>query len=373
MTRSTWRVEIDAFRKGDDGNDYVTLVWRFTGSDGATGNRVDVLRKFATPMVSQPTGWVISDIRRPFDATVNAVVNRYLYLSPERLVGAGGVQIDQFNGTTYYEIGLRLYFNPNRHPDVRAVRITNAVAGIGPLPAAGVVLTRADLANVNTNGCRRDDRMVIANQTGNVNLSSANFRSNNTYVLDRASVDAAKPISKSAWKPYNEYAAVPISAPVSAYTRYKFEVFNADNASGVADASFTAPHIAAVPLAASAASYKWAKFSADTLAYIQPGPAKETLPLAWMLPASGVNPTSTYSFARLAGGGTARYGSGALVAAPADRSVVMDNLSVAAGCAAGPAFPELAAMGFGFRGVGLFLSDAQLVRRENGVEWVDQQ
>ena len=61
------------------------------------------------------------------------------------------------------------------------------------------------------------------------------------------------------------------------------------------------------------------------------------------------------------------------MAAPADRSVVMDNLSVAAGCAAGPAFPELAAMGFGFRGVGLFLSDAQLVRRENGVEWVDQQ
>ena len=58
---------------------------------------------------------------------------------------------------------------------------------------------------------------------------------------------------------------------------------------------------------------------------------------------------------------------------PADRSVVMDNLSVAAGCTSGPAFPELAATGFGFRGVGLFLSDAQFVRRENGVQWVDQQ
>ena len=373
MTGAAWRVEIEAFRKGDDGNDYVTLAWRFTRADGLTGNRVDVIRKFATPMAGQPTGWVISGNRRAFDATVNAVVNRYLYLSPERPVGAGGVQVDQFNGTSYYESGLRLYFNPNRHANVRSVRITNAVAGTGPLPAAGVVLTRADLANVNTNGCRRDDRMVIANQTGNVNLSSITFRSNNTYVLDRASVDAAKPISKSAWKAYNEYAAVPISAPVPAYTRYKFEVFNVGNTSGVADATFTAPHIAAVPLAASAASYKWAEFSADTLAYIQPGPAKDTLPVAWTLPAGGVNPTSTYSFARLAGGGTARYGSSALVTRPADRSVVMDNLSVAAGCTSGPAFPELAATGFGFRGVGLFLSDARFVRRENGVQWVDQQ
>ena len=89
--------------------------------------------------------------------------------------------------------------------------------------------------------------------------------------------DAAKPISKSAWKPYNEYAAAPISAPVPAYTRYKFEIFNVGNTSGVADATFTAPHIAAVPLAA---SYKRPEFSAGTLAYIQPGPAKATLPVA---------------------------------------------------------------------------------------------
>lgn len=373
MTGSAWRVEIDAFRKGDDGNDYVTLAWRFSRSDGFAGNRVDVIRKLAAPTAGQPTGWVISGNRRAFDATINAVVNRYLYLSPERPVGAGGVQVDQFNGTSYYETGLRLYFNPNRHANVRSVRITNAVAGTGPLPAAGVVLTRADLANVNTNGCRREDRMVIANQTGNVNLASVTFRSNNTYVLDRASVDAAKPISKSAWKPYNEYAAVPISAPVPAYTRYKFEVFNVGNTSGVADATFTAPHIAAVPLAASAASYKWAEFSADTLAYIQPGPAKDTLPVAWTLPAGGVNPTSTYSFARVAGGGTARHGSSALVASPTARSVVMDNVTVAEGCTAGPAFPELAATGFGFRGVGLFLGDAQFVRRENGVQWLNQQ
>lgn len=373
MTGSSWRVEIDAFRKGDDGNNYVTMVWRYTRADGFASNRVDVLRKFAAPAAGQPAGWVISGNRRPFDAAVNAVVNRYLYLSPERPVGAGGVQVDQFNGTSYYESGLRLYFNPNRHPNVRSVRVSNAVAGVGPLPAAGVVLTRADLANVNTNGCRRDDRMVIANQTGNVNVSSVSFRSNNTYVLDRASVDAAKPISKSAWKPYNEYAAVPISAPVPAYTRYKFEIFNNGNTSGVADATFTAPHIAAVPLAASAAAYKWAEFSADTLAYIQPGPAKETLPVAWTLPAGAVNPISAYSFARLAGGGTARYGSSVTVAQPAGRSVVMDNATVAEGCATGPAFPELTATGFGFRGVGLFVSDAQFVRRENGVEWVDQQ
>ena len=373
MTGSTWRVEIDAFRKGDDGNNYATLVWRYARADGFAGNRVDVLRKFAAPATGQPTGWVISGNRRAFDGSVNAVVNRYLYLSPERPVGAGGVQVDQFNGTSYYESGLRLYFNPNRHPNVRSVRISNVVAGVGPLPATGVVLTRADLANVNTNGCRRDDRMVIANQAGNVNVSSVTFRANNTYVLDRASVDAAKPISKSAWKPYNEFAAVPISAPVPAYTRYKFEIFNNGNTSGVADASFTAPHLAAVPLAASAASYKWAEFSADTLAYIQPGPAKETLPVAWALPAGAVNPTSAFAFARLAGGGTARYGSGALVAAPGDRSVVMDNVTVAPGCSTGPAFLELNATGFGFRGVGLFISDAQFVRRENGVQWVAQQ
>jgi len=33
----------------------------------------------------------------------------------------------------------------------------------------------------------------------------------------------------------------------------------------------------------------------------------------------------------------------------------------------------LVATGFGFQGAGLFLSDAQSVRRENGVQWVDQQ
>ena len=61
------------------------------------------------------------------------------------------------------------------------------------------------------------------------------------------------------------------------------------------------------------------------------------------------------------------------MASPSNRSVVMDNLAVAPGCAAGPAFPELGNAGFGFRGVGLFLSDAQFVRHENGVEWVNQQ
>ena len=61
------------------------------------------------------------------------------------------------------------------------------------------------------------------------------------------------------------------------------------------------------------------------------------------------------------------------MAAPGDRSVVMDNVTVAPGCSTGPAFPELNATGFGFRGVGLFISDAQFVRRENGVQWVAQQ
>ena len=373
MTGSVWRVEIDHFQKGGDGNHYVTLVLRYTRSDGVTSNRVDVIRKLTGPAEGQPKGWQVSGNRRPFDAAVNAVSNRYLYLSPERPAGAQGVQIDQFNGTSYYETGMRLYFNPNRHANVRAVRVTNAEAGKGPLPDAGVVLTRADLANANNNGCRRDDRMVIANQNGDVNVSLVSFRSNNTYVLDRASVDAGKPISRSAWKPYREYAATPISAPVPAYTRYKFEVFNIGNNTNVPDATFTAPHIAAVPLATSGAAYKWAEFSADTLAYIQPGPPKDALPVAWTLPTGAANPTSAFSFARQAGSGTARYGSSATVASPSDRSVVMDNLVVASGCAAGPSFPELGTAGFGFRGVGLFLSDAQFVRHENGVEWVNQQ
>jgi hypothetical protein len=369
MTGARWRVDIDHFQKGGDGNDYATVVMRYTRSDGATGNRVDTARQFTAPQANQPAGWLLSGNRRQFDAAVNAFLNRTLYTSAERPVNGQGVQPDQFNGNSYYESGIRLFFNPLRHPNVRAVRVSNDRAG-GVLPAAGVVLGRADMSL--PTGCGREERMVIANQSGDVNIGTIGFRSNNAYILDRDSVDPAKPISKSAWKAFNDHAAAPIGAPVPAYTRYKFEVFYNGNNSATPDAVFTAPHIASVPLAASGAAFKWAEFSADTLAYIKPGAAIGTPVVAWTLPAGAPNPISSYGYSRLSNG-SARTQPLVPVASPAARSAALDNSTPPAGCAGGAALAELGTSGGGFRGVGVFVSDPGFVRHENAVQWVNYQ
>ena len=369
LTAATWRVEIDHFQKGGDGNDYATLVLRHTRIDGVTGSRVDVARRFSAPAAGQPAGWRVSGNRRAFDASVNAFLNRTLYTSAERPLNAQGVQPDELNGNSYYESGIRLFFNPQRHTNVRAVRVTNDKVG-GVLPAAGVVLGRAD-TSVPT-GCGRAERMVIDNQTGAVGIGAVGFRSNNAYILDRASVNPAKPISKSAWKAVNDHAVAPITAPVPAYTRYKFEVFYTGNNSTTPDAIFTAPHIASVSLASSGADFKWAEFSADTLAYIKPGAAIDKPVVAWTLPAGALNPISSYGYSRVSNG-TARTQPLVSVADPAARSAALDNTTPPAGCAGGAALAELGSSGGGFRGVGVFVSDPRFVRHENAVQWVNYQ
>ena len=368
LTAAAWRVEIDHFQKGGDGNDYATLVLRYTRVDGVTGNRVDVARRFSAPTAGQPAGWRVSGNRRAFDASVNAFLNRTLYTSAGRPPNAQGVQPDQYNGNSSYESGIRLFFNPLRHTNVRAVRVTNDKPG-GVLPVAGVVLGRADTSL--PAGCNREGRMVLANQTGNVAIGTVGFRSNDTYVLDRESVDPAKPISKSAWKPYQDHAAAPITAPVPAYTRYKFEVFFTGNNSATPDASFTAPHIATVPLAASGSAFKWAEFTADTLAYVKPGVAIDKPVVAWTLPNGALNPISAFGFSRVSNG-TARTLPVVSVAA-ADRSASLDNTTPRPGCAGGAALADLGTSGFGFRGVGTFVSDPTFVRHENLVLWVNYQ
>ena len=369
LTAATWRVEIDHFQKGVDGNDYATIVLRYTRVDGVTGNRVDTARRFSAPTASQAAGWRVSGNRRAFDASVNAFLNRTLYTSAGRPPNAQGVQPDQFNGASSYESGIRLFFNPQRHPNVRAVRVTNDKAG-GVLPIAGVVLGRADTSL--PAGCNREGRMVLANQTGNVAIGTVGFRSNDTYVLDRESVDPAKPISKSAWKPYQDHAAAPITAPVPAYTRYKFEVFYTGNNSATPDATFTAPHIAVVPLASAGATFQWPEFSADTLAYVRPGAAIDKPVVAWTLPAGAFNPTFAYGFSGVSNG-TARTLSIVPVAAAASHSATIDNTTPAAGCASGAALAELGTSGFGFRGVGTFVSDPAFVRHDNAVLWTNYQ
>ena len=369
MTGAKWRVEIDRFLKGADRNDYATLVMRYTRSDAVTGNRVDTARNFPVPQGNQFVGWHLSGNQRQFDAQVNVFLNRTLYTSAERPLNGQGVQTDQFNGNSYFESGIRLFFNPLRHPNVRAVRVTNDEPG-GPLPAAGVVLGRANTTL--PSGCGRDARMVIANQTGDVNIGEVGFRSNNSYILDRDSVDPAKPISKSAWKPYNDHAAAPITAPIPAYTRYRFDVFYIGNNSVTPDATFSAPHIAAVPLAASGSAFKWAEFTADTVAYVKPGAAIDKPVLAWTLPGAALNPTSVYGYSRVSNG-TARTQPGGVVATAADRSATLDNSAPAPGCASGASLAELGASGFGFRGVGMFLSDPGFVRHENALQWSNYQ
>lgn len=368
MTGAKWRLDIDRFSKGADSNDYATLVMRYTRADGLTSNRVDTVRKFLAPQGDQVVGWHVSGNRRAFDAQVNVFLNRTLYTSAERPLNPQGVQPDQFNGNGSYESGIRLFFNPLRHTNVRAVRVTNDKPG-GVLPALGVVLGRADTTL--PNGCGRENRMVLANQTGDVNIGAVSFRSNDNYVLDRASVDAAKPISKLQWKAYADHAAAPISAPVPAYTRYKFEVFFTGNNSATPDATFTAPHIATVPLAASGSAFKWAEFTADTLAYVKPGAAIDTPVVAWTLPNGALNPISAFGFSRVSNG-TART-LPVVSVSPAERSATLDNSAPRPGCASGAALPDLGTSGFGFRGVGTFVSDPTFVRHENLVLWVNYQ
>ncbi len=369
MTAAKWRLDIDRFTKGTDGNDYATLVMRYTRADGLTTNRVDTIRRFPNPQGDQVVGWHVSGNRRPFDAVVNPFLNRTLFTSAERPPNGQGVQADQFNGNSYYESGIRLFFNPLRHPNVRAVRVTNDKPG-GPLPDAGVVLGRANTTL--PSGCGRDARMVIANQTGDVSIGEVSFRSNNSYILDRDSVDPAKPISKSAWKPNNDHAAAPITVPIPAYTRYRFDVFYIGNNSATPDATFSAPHIAAVPLAASGSAFKWAEFSADTAAYVKPGPAIDKPVLAWTLPDGARNPQSVYGYSRVSNG-TARTQPGGVVATDADRSATLDNSTPAPGCAGGASLAELGTSGFGFRGVGMFLVDPGFVRHENALQWSNYQ
>lgn len=368
MTGAKWRVEIDRFLKGADLNDYAVVVMRYTRSDAVTGNRVDTARNFPVPQGNQFVGWHLSGNQRQFDAQVNAFLNRTLYTSAERPPNPQGVQPDQFNGNGSYESGIRLFFNPLRHTNVRAVRVTNEKPG-GVLPALGVVLGRADTTL--PNGCGRENRMVLANQTGDVNIGAVSFRSNDNYVLDRASVDAAKPISKLQWKAYTDHAAAPISAPVPAYTRYKFEVFFTGNNSATPDATFTAPHIATVPLAASGSAFKWAEFTADTLAYVKPGVAIDKPVVAWTLPSGALNPISAFGFSRVSNG-TART-LPVVSVAPAARSASLDNTTPRAGCAGGAALADLGTSGFGFRGVGTFVSDPAFLRHENLVLWVNYQ
>ena len=369
LTAAAWRVEIDHFQKGVDGNDYATIVLRYSRIDGVTGNRVDTARRFSAPTASQAAGWQVSGNRRAFDASVGVFLNRTLYTSAGRPPNAQGVQPDQFNGASSYESGIRLFFNPLRHPNVRAVRVTNDKPG-GVLPAAGVVLGRADTSL--PAGCNREGRMVLANQTGNVAIGAVGFRSNDTYVLDRDSVDPAKPISKSAWKPYQDHAAAPITAPVPAYTRYKFEVFNTGNNSPTPDAIFTAPHIAAVPLASAGATFQWPEFSADTLAYVRPGAAIDKPVVAWTLPPGAFNPSFAYGLSGVSNG-TARTLSVVPVAPAASHSATIDNTTPAAGCASGAALAELGTSGFGFRGVGTFVSDPAFVRHDNVALWTNYQ
>ena len=369
MTGAKWRLDIDRFAKGTDSNDYATLVMRYTRADGLTSNRVDTVRKFPAPQGDQVVGWHLSGNRRAFDALVIPFLNRTLYTSAERPLNGQGVQTDQFNGNSYFESGIRLFFNPLRHPNVRAVRVTNDKPG-GPLPAAGVVLGRANTTL--PSGCGRDALMVIANQTGDVNIGEVGVRSNNNYILDRDSVDPAKPISKSAWKPYNDHAAAPITAPIPAYTRYRFDVFYIGNNSATPNATFSAPHIAAVPLAASGSAFKWAEFTADTAAYVKPGAAIDKPVLGWTLPAGAPNPTSVYAYSRVSNG-TARTQPGGVVATAADRSATLDNSTPAPGCASGASLAELGTSGGGFRGVGMFLVDPGFVRHENALQWVNYQ
>ena len=94
--------------------------------------------------------------------------------------------------------------------------------------------------------------------------------------------------------------------------------------------------------------------------------------LAWTLPGGALNPQSVYGYSRVSNG-TARTQPGAGVASAADRSATLDNSTPAPGCAGGASLAALGTSGFGFRGVGVFLSDPGFVRHENALQWSNYQ
>lgn len=365
LTGAKFRVEVDRLAKADDGTAVATLYLRWRRTDGGSGFRVEVARK------APGEEWFLTGNQRAFDAGVQPVLNRTLYTSPARPLDAQGNPVALDTGNSFFESGLRFGFNPLRHPDVRAVRITNAQAGVGGLPAAGIVLARAQTDTaVNYNGCGRADRLVLANNTGDVTGAPVTFRSNNVFVLDRAAVEAARPIGLSKWAGSATFADSPLGVAVPAYTRYRFEVFKDGNTSGTPDATFTGPILAPVRPAAAGAAVKWPGFDAATLAQIQPGAAVESPVVAWSLPAGGAAPTSVFAFARPSNS-PVRTQAGAAVPFGASSTSVPNTVPV--GCAAGPMFGELGTSGGGFRGVGTFHQDGDTTRHDNAVQWVNWQ
>lgn len=362
LTGAKWRVEIDRLTKDESGTEIATVYIRYARADGSGGFRVDTARK--------PSGgeWLVTGNRRPFDASTQPYLNRTLYNSDVRPLGANGQAVNLENGNGFYESGVRFFFNPLRHPDVRAVRITNAVPGVGGLPAAGVVLGRAvtDTA-VTYNGCARGDRLVLVNNTGNVNVAPVTFRSNNLFALDRRAADPAKPIALERWTQGATFADAPLTAAVPAYTFYRFEIFRDGNNTSAPDSTFTTAVIAPVPLASAGAAFRWAEFTDATRALAQRGAAVDSPTVAFTVPAGGLAPTSAAGFGRPSNNSTERTLSSAQL--PLGGTSVAVANTAPAGCAAGPLLPELGETGGGFRGVSVFRQGPDTTRYDNGLQW----
>jgi hypothetical protein len=188
------------------------------------------------------------------------------------------------------------------------------------------------------------------------------------YDTWRAAADPAKPIALERWAPNPMFANSPLSAPVPAWTFYRFEVFKQGNNSGVADSTFTTAIIAPVPLASAGRTFKWAQFDAATRALAATGPAVAAPTVAFTVPTGGLAPTSAAVFGRPASTGP-RTISSAQVPFGSTSLAVPTESPARAGCGTGPVLPELGGTGFGFRGLSVFRQAPDTTFHDNGIQW----
>lgn len=235
--------EILTLIKTETGDDLALFRLPFKRSDGDTNHVVDVAKRFAAATAAD-SGWRVIGNQLDYDASVEARMDRV---------------VDVKNGNkTLYISKLRLYFNPlgPNASDVNTVKIT------GPgLPDAGVVLGKSD-------SCGTADYLSVTNKIGNTNVQ----RTTNTssyFGLDAAYADGAA----FSWPGTSiDFASAPVDvSTMKPLTRYKFEVYRADNSK---KGEFYT-RITAAPLTAKYGSaLQWNELSTASLDYLNPTSAK---------------------------------------------------------------------------------------------------
>jgi len=317
-------------------------VYYFAGNQFDT--RYDVLSK------SAGGAWLLAGNRRRYEAFAAVEYVRAEYLSP-----APSPATSIF-GFSRFDVVLNFRFDPTNGTDAAGVRAIR-IKGRG-LPAAGLVLTRST-------SCGRADRLVIANKTGDVSVSSSPNRTTFFYLRADPLV-AGGPLGP--WTPADpSFADAPLTpeqirASVLSLEPYRVEVFR--GAETTPSDSFTMRvgqgALGGGPLRGNPI---WPQLTADTLRYLDPtrpeAAAAAVLPMSWTS-TFGPGPINVYAVTRGLLDGVERRVIGGVSFVPGSTTSATLRADVTPPgetnpCAASQ-FPALTTTPRNFRGFGLFNS-----------------